>query len=117
MLTPRPRLRGDGDLRNATPINSATKVVMTVEVSIHVRSPAYALCVSNGHLPSNHMATSSIANISWTTRGADQVAVRQAPASSGVARVNEGIGVAFLSVSDQAGPLLRLAAEESTGHG
>jgi hypothetical protein len=89
MLMPRARLRGAGDLRNATPISSAAKVVMTVEVSIHARSPAYALWVSNGHLPSNHMTTSSVENISWTIKGADHVAVRQARASSAGARLNE----------------------------
>ncbi|OBI94816.1 hypothetical protein A5625_08770 [Mycobacterium sp. 1465703.0] len=64
---------------------------MTVEVSIHARSPAYALWVSNGHLPSSHMATSKVANISWTTKGADHVAVRQTRASSARTRVNEGM--------------------------
>ena len=89
MLMPRARLRGAGDLRNATPISSAAKVVKTVEVSIHARSPAYALWVSNGHLPSNHMTTRSVENISWTIKGADHVAVRQARASSAGARLNE----------------------------
>lgn len=72
-------------------MSSDAEAVMTVEASIQVRSPAYALCARSGHLPSNHMTKSKVAKISWTTKGADHVAVRQARGSSVGTRVKVGI--------------------------